>query len=395
VRADAARADRNRAIQLAAEDWRRAGILDDARLAGVRAAYPDDRSRLGPVFRVLVFLFTALALAAAYGTVVAAGLRGDAAGFLALVYGALLGAATEYQIGALRRSEGGTETATSAVALGFLLGGAGWIFASVLHLRAPALISLLLAVCAALFTEAARRWGYPLYAAIAAGSAFGLLARLPGGRWIWIAASLAAIVPLLRASDSPRLPPSHRSSALAAALVSVGALYVALHLVSFDQGLIESFAHVPETSGPPNTALRPLCIAGTALVPIGVLVAGIRSRRRLLLDAGIVLSVASLVTLRFYVHVAPLWLILLVSGAAAIGVALALRRWLDDARRKERHGFTAEPLFEQQERQRALEIAAAAISLGPESRELPREKPAGFEGGGGRSGGAGATGSWE
>ncbi len=59
---DAAQADRNAAVRAAARGWKQAGAIDDAALAAVEAAYPDDRQRLGPVFRVLVFLFTLIAI---------------------------------------------------------------------------------------------------------------------------------------------------------------------------------------------------------------------------------------------------------------------------------------------------------------------------------------------
>ena len=45
-------------MRQAAAGWLRAGAIDAATRDKIVAAYPDDRSRLGPVFRVLVFGFT-------------------------------------------------------------------------------------------------------------------------------------------------------------------------------------------------------------------------------------------------------------------------------------------------------------------------------------------------
>src|SRR5262249_13171781 len=55
---------------------------------------------------------------------------------------------------------------------------------------------------------------------------------------------------------------------------------------------------------------------------------GLRSRRTLVLDTGLVLAALSLVTLRFYVHLAPLWILLAVPGWALVLLALGLHRWL-------------------------------------------------------------------
>ena len=107
--------------------------------------------------------------------------------------------------------------------------------------------------------------------------------------------------------------------------------------------------------------------------------------------AGLVGVLASLVTLRFYVHVAPLWVVLLLGGSVALGLALLLRRFLDSGPQHERHGFTAEPLFADPEGRSALEVAASVVSLTPAAR--PMEKP-GFEGGGGSFGGGGASGKF-
>ena len=110
---------------------------------------------------------------------------------------------------------------------------------------------------------------------------------------------------------------------------------------------------------------------------------------------GALAAIASLVTLRFYIHVAPLWVILTGSGAGAIALALGVRRWLDSSPAKERGGFTAEHLFEESRRKRLLETAAILSSFTPAARELHDSSGGGgFDGGGGESGGAGATGEF-
>ena len=59
-----------------------------------------------------------------------------------------------------------------------------------------------------------------------------------------------------------------------------------------------------------SPGLAVLSAMATAALPLVVLGWGARSRRTFVLDTGIVLLVLSLVTLRHYVHLAPLWVVL-------------------------------------------------------------------------------------
>jgi hypothetical protein len=69
---------------------------------------------------------------------------------------------------------------------------------------------------------------------------------------------------------------------------------------------------------------------------------------------GTLTAVASILTLRFYVHLAPLWVLLTLGGLLCIGLALLLERWLNAGPARVRRGFTAEPLFEDERRLRLL-----------------------------------------
>jgi hypothetical protein len=391
------RADRAAAVRAAARSWRRAGIIDDAALAAVESGFPDDRVRAGPVFRVLLFLFTVVAASGLFGFL-AMGLGGhdQALAALAAVAGAALLALTELQVGALRRRQGGTEAATSLLGIGLLLAAAAWFLLGARSLQAAQGVPVLCALAAALAGAAAWRWGYPLYAALATAAALVALAHLPAGRAVWIALALATAPALLRLSESPRLPPAHRSSAMAVLLVALGGLYLAVHVRSWEERIVERIGG--RDPGPAPLALPYgsvlwwSAMAATALVPILVLTAGLRRRRLPLLLAGTVAVVASLATFQQYLRLEPDWLVLTGAGALWIAVVLGLWRYLDSGLAGERGGFTAAPLLTDARRQAALEVGVAVLTLQPEARAAGDERP--FEGGGGRSGGAGATGEF-
>jgi hypothetical protein len=383
----AAQADRNAAVQAAAFAWKQAGAIDDASLVAIAAAYPDDRQGVGPVFRALLFLFTLIAINGALGFVVA--VIGSIPALL-LVFGVGLIAATDYQIHGMRRALGGIESATSLEGLGYLIGFFGWLCFSTLKLPDEHAFLATFLVAALLLAVAAWRWGYPSYAGLAMAALLGSLAFLPYGRLLWILVPLAMALPLARGSGSARLPPALRAGCAAALAVGLIGLYLAVHLGSFDYGLIEIVSHAGRSHPlAANGGLRGLSIAATALVPLVYLAIGLRSRRWVFLILGIGTAVASLVTLRWYVHLAPLWVVLILSGAALVAVVFALRRYLDSGAEKERHGFTAEPLFEDMARRQLLEAGAAVLSLSPDARTVHEEPK--YTGGGGSFGGGGAS----
>lgn len=396
MRADAALAGRNAAVRQAARSWHKAGAIGEATLAAIEKAVPDDRVRVGPVFRVLLFLFTVLAANALFGFLwllifEAAGSNEAVMGTVAIVYGLALVGLTEFQISRLKRAQGGTEAATSLVALGYLIGGFAWFAFEVLSWSDSAAITGVLIAATVLLAAAAWRWGYPLYTGASAAALLIAVARYPGGRLFWIVLPLLAMPVLLRLADSARLPPAHRDSCNAVLIVGLVGLYIAVHLGSFESGLVEEIGEINRRSGPASTSdlLWWLSAFATGLVPAVLLMMAIRTRRYPFLLVGLGTAVASLVTLRYYVHLAPLWVVLTLSGAALVVAVLALRRYLDSGPNKERRGFTAEPLFEDLARQRLLEMGAAVVSLSPEARTV-REEPR-FEGGGGEVGGGGST----
>jgi hypothetical protein len=392
MRADATEADRRRDVREAARGWRRSGAIEETALAAVVRAYPDDRVRLGPAFRALAFIFTVLALNALFFFVVAAFEPGaDVGGALAIAYGLLLAVVTDVQVGRLKRDEGGTETATALVGLAYVAVGAV-VLMSEAGIRERTLFPAACALAVVAFAAGAKRWGMPVCAVLAGVFSFLLLAQSRTfARLLWIAAALVTIPALLKGSESPRLPPAHRRSCQALLAIALVALYAAVHLGSWDNGFVEALAGTG-TRRWRESPLRPLAIAGTALVPLAAIAFGVSTRRRLFLDLGLALGVASLVTLRFYVHVAPLWVVLAVGGAAAVAAALAAHRFLASGPGRERRGLTAEPLFEDLSRQTELE-AAAALATAPEMR-TPTPDDRSLHPGGGRFGGGGARGEY-
>jgi len=375
-------AERREEVREAARAWNRAGTIDEKTLDAIVKEYPDERSRVRPAFRVLLFLFTFVAAGSGFAVLAESDFP---VGALLFSFALASIALTELQTGKMRRSGAGAEEATALLSFGFSIAFLAWSFD---ESGGEFPWRFLSGAAVVLASAAAWRWGLSFFGALAAASLFLSLSFWPGARACWVVAALALLFPLLAASVSPRLAPSHRRSADAALVTTLAALYFAVHLGSYDAGLLERGALLGPFEGARRD--RILYIMGTAVVPLFVLVGGFILRRPLLLRMGVVLGVASLVTLRFYVHVAPLWVVLISCGSAAVGIGMLLNRYLASGPGGERHSFTAEPLFGESSRTGAIE-AGLAVALAPGS--APKESP-GFRGGGGEFGGGGASGKF-
>jgi hypothetical protein len=377
------RAERDSEVRQAARALRSAGSIDERALSAAEELFPAPWPEPTLLWGALAFFFVTLAAAGLFAAIASAS---HSVGSVAFLMAVVLAATAEK----LRPSHSGPTSASGAAA-------AFWSVICLMIGSADAAswgnrsLTLLLIVGTVAWAAAAWRWGYPAFAVFSAAFFFLFLARFAQGRALWLVLGsvlAAACVPLL---DRASLAPSHRRSAAGVLAVCLVAVYVAANPYSVERDIVESIAvsHVPAT-GSATGASVPAAL-GAAVLPVFLFAWGIRSRRALLLDLGIVFATLSLITLRYYVHIAPLWAILTFAGAGLIGLALSLHRWLDRAPGRERRGFTADVLFENDDKQQALGTVATAMTLAPDSRSAPEPAPGAFRGGGGASGGGGSS----
>ena len=174
------------------------------------------------------------------------------------------------------------------------------------------------------------------------------------------------------------------------------AIYAAVNLYSLDHRFLEQLVAAsrsvePAAPAEPAAAARNAAAATTAAFPLVLLALGLRSRRRLLLDAGLASAGLSLLTLRQYVHLGPTWLVLCGSGVALTLFASFVERFLSRSPGRERAGLTAEPELPSGKAPRGAEIAGVLWNLAPSAGPAKPQEPLG---GGGSFGGGGATGGF-
>ncbi|MBZ5587831.1 MAG: hypothetical protein LAO05_04655 [Acidobacteriia bacterium] len=376
--------DRNREVRLAARDWRAAGVVDDHAVARIDRLYPDGRVRFGPALRLLLFAFTLVAICASFGL---AALAVDS-GAILLVLGAALWAVTEFLTAGFRLTGSGADEAASLASVLSLTAGIGWVVTRHAVLTGSMLPVVVGLALLALSACAAWRWGSPAFGALAVLGLAVALSQAPAARLLSLIAACVLIPLTAVLGSNPVLAPSQRGAAAAATAALAALACFAANLWSYDLRTIEALGG--SADGRPMIP-RALSVALTALLPLAALAAGVLRRDRLWLWLGTGMAAVSAITVRHYVHIAPLWALLAAGGAALSALALLLQRWLDSGPSGERSGITARPLFESRLRQPA-EIVAALATLAPAAQSLPPES--GFKAGGGEFGGGGASDSF-
>jgi uncharacterized membrane protein YgcG len=130
------------------------------------------------------------------------------------------------------------------------------------------------------------------------------------------------------------------------------------------------------------------------IVPALGLLFALRERNRWLLDASLVMALATLATNKPYVGLQHHEWDPVLLGALLIGGALILRRWLAGGPRGMRHGITASRILRTEKDRIALVGLASGFHDAPAGVHagVPASNP--YAGDGGRAGGGGADGSF-
>ncbi len=392
MRAESVAWERAAEVGEAAEGWRRAGAIDEATERAIRRIYPDPCVTPSIVWRVLMACVVAVVIVCAFGAFEVA-FRPNKEGHQVLLFffgAAALGAAEALEASP-RFSRRGLAGATSFLGIVSLLIGFAFFVLETVNMRFEDGLDRLLIAGVIAWGAGSWRWGSPIFAALSAVSFFLFTGRMTHGRLLWILAGAALAALASRRLDESTWAPSHRRSAAVLVMAGLAAVYAAVNIYSLDKHLVEDLGRWTWTREMPSRGLLLLSALATAIMPPAVLAWGFLSRRVFLIDTGIVLAALSLVTVRHYVHWAPVWAVLTLSGAALVVLAIAVERRLRRAPGSEIAGFTADPFFSDERRRRAMEIFPVAATFTSAPGQTPGQTidDKGI-GGGGRFGGGGA-----
>lgn len=393
-------ADEESRIRTAAKirDWVNSGLLTADQGKRLAADLETDLKTTNRVFRAMLFIFGTIIVWAMAGLAfLSMSVTGETgAALVALVLGGGYLFAADVLVAQSRLYRYGIEEAFAAWSAGFLSFGISFMAMNAVENDNVA-ITLGLFAGAAIGFGIYRRFGY-VYAAVAAGGCAALIpyfTELPAvAQRLTCALILVAIILVTRAvlqrNDDGEFPGDDYSLIEAAAWIG---LYLCVNLVLFAGYSVTMSAATP----PAFVWLTYLAIW---LLPPLVLYLGVSARRRVLLRVGLGMALATLATNKMYLGLPhqtwdPILLGLLLAGAAAF-----TRRWLALGISGQRDGFTADRLLASQTQvvdSLGTVVGAAQLAIDhahptPIASRPPAET---FEPGhGGRSGGAGAGGSF-
>jgi hypothetical protein len=367
--------------QAVVREWQRSGFLDTSQAAQIANELRVDFRRTNFFLRALLFLFTSIVVAASVSLVITVfGLDEKTSEAAVCVIAAILclGAA-EFLIRSFRFYRFGVEEAVAIAAVVLLSLGTAFATSGLEgdELVAPLAIGAL----GALFIY--MRYGY-LYAAIASilcVAAIPFPMHLPAEVKRLIAALVCAVSFII--VRRPRLQHGDDFRGDDYGLIQASAwagLYLALNLqISFLRYYEQSLFYW-------------VTYAMIWILPVVGLWVSLRSKDRPLLNVSVLAALITLATNKPYLHLMRRPWDPILFGLFLIVSAVLIKRWLGRGSSAQRGGFTAARLLARDRQALAIvSTASAALQPAMSPSPAPAAKP-NFDGG--RSGGAGATGSF-
>ena len=374
--------DDERAIrqQRMVEDWTKSGLLQPDQRARMQADLAVDYRRTNRFLRITLFLFGLLIITAVVGLFAVMIDAREGFGIFLLIASAGAFVVAQSAIGSYRLYRFGIEEALAVSAVAFF--GAG---CTLLVDSGFSSLRLFLGLAGAAFIVF-RRFAL-LYAGIAAVLFAGVIPLNFDFSQADITRRLFGIVILFlifgvareRRKDHDWEFPGDLYGALEA--TAWAAMYLLINLKASQW--LSLTDTVPQFYWATYAAIW-------LLPPIGLFLA-IRDRHRWMLDANIVMAIVTMMSNKAYLGAEQKPWDPILFGLLMVAIALGLKRWLAGGADGSRAGFIAQRLLAS-ERER-LDVAGSAAALAP-GAPAPHSHPSPEIGGGGRSGGAGASGKF-
>jgi hypothetical protein len=370
--------------------WTRSGLLSAPQAAQLETELRVDLRRTNLFLRITLALFTALIVGGVVGFVlVTSGVtRAMPVAILTGVAAMVCFALAEVLVGSFRLYRFGLEEMLAACGITLLGISASQFWDVAKSDRFDLELVVGLAVAAVSGLGIYRRFGF-VWAALAgmccAAAIPSELSRVPAGVQRAVAASIFGAAFLVarskRLRDGDEWPGDEYGFLQAVAFAGI---YAVLNLrLLWDAGVV--------FRGSVDGWFYWFTWVMTWVLPAGGLAMSIRDKDRPLLVVSLAMAIVTLVTNKPYLGwTRHTWDPMLL-GVALIAVALVVRRWLSSGPDGARYGFTARRIVKGKDPMLAV-LSAAPFPVQPHTPPAAPPPTAGFDGG--RSGGAGAGGSF-
>jgi hypothetical protein len=381
------------------KDWLGEGLLTADQYKRMEQECPSELRRTNIFLRIVLFFFTLIIVGAAVGlffTVFFSSPKDQTVGIFLLIFAALSYAGAEVAVSEARLYRFGIEEALAACSVGFLSWGIQAAFFSDLYssstLGGTGFLVPAAGAIGSLWIW--HRFGLP-YAPLAAMI---FVVWVPGywtsSHWaqhLTIAAFYSVgVVTVAAIRPRYRLTYLDNEYSIFEALLWLG-IYLAINLQLSSVNFLDNWrGGFPITTQFPRPFYWATWVLTWFLPPV-VLTRGISRKDRLVMAAGAIAAVLTLITNKPYLGWQRHTWDPILLGAALIGIALFLRRWLATAPDGIRHGFTTRRLSGKDKGW--MSVGATTIGLVSPNAVMPSPQTGRPEVhfGGGESGGGGAS----
>ena len=383
-------------IRKQARTWKSSDLITADQLGAITDATDPDLQQTNLFFRILFLIFTLLCASALTGLffwlMESAGDR-----FLAVMLifsGAVYYIVAEYIVSKRRFYRYGIEEGLVLIAMGLFCAGCGWLLDEygVSSKQIMITLSVLLAITAFLIYQ---RFGY-LYGALISLIALCTipfqLYLTPSGERFLLLIILCLIFFLNVISDKPEIEDfrKDRNTTIQACLLVAIYLTVNLQILGVVGLLIEDthIIHLHPRLFPPYIYWSSYIL--TFFIPALGIYRGIKNRKRLIMNASLVLACLTLSTNKSYLGLTRYAWDPAIMGIMLIGISILITRWLKRGPDENRYGFTQSDILKPESHGISLADVAAALTPGAIEVQQPPAQPEKYFDGG-SSGGGGAS----
>lgn len=366
------------------EDWTQSGLLTQEQRDIVMPQLAVELRRTNLFLRLTLFVFGGVILQSALGLMAIFFGFANATGMAALciVAGAGCFWLSSHLVRRYRLYRFGVEEVVALSAAGLVAVGVTLFVVNDSDLAAVVGLTLAAATLAALYIH----FGYVYAALLAMAATAALPFQLGDNESLQRAIAIAVLAAIAIAVRRARAPHGDEYPGDALAVIEAAAwlgIYLLLNMVASS-----GITRVDRTA-----TFYWITYAAIWVVPAAGLVLALRGRERPLLLVSLAMALATLLSNKEYLGSPRYEWDPIVFGLFLMGVAVVVRRWLASGEGGQRHGYTASRLVASDRAHLGhLAIVSAAQADVPVAASTPPSDPA--IGGGGRSGGAGAGGSF-
>ncbi|MEN6374087.1 MAG: hypothetical protein ABFD75_04790 [Smithella sp.] len=387
-------------IRRQAQAWRRSGLITEEQLSAINGYADPQLRQTNLFFRILFFVFTLLCTGAVVGLFVWL-LDFKDTSFVAvmlILFGAAFYMAAEYLAGKYLLYRHGVEEALVIVAMVLFCAGCG-----ILLFENHVTLIQVKTVMPALFAMTAYwiylRFGL-LYAAAISIVALGVIPfqfnLSPATERLMLFFVLCVIFVFSLHVDQPDIEDFRKDKYAKMQACLLMAIYLTVNLEILGLvGLIMMNTHVVHLNPklfPPSIYWSSYVL--TFLIPAAAVYWGIRSRKRLIINVGIVLACVTLATNKSYLGWTRYAWDPAILGIVLVGLSLFITRWLNSGPDQKRFGFTARDILKPEEGGITPADVAAALTPGVIDAQQPQAGTQDQYFKGGSSGGGGVEGEF-